>query len=333
MDLYINDFGSGIRKNGKMFEITCGENRNLISPLKLKTMILTKGVSITTDAVELAVENNVDVLVVDKFGKPYGRFWHSRFGSTAYIRRRQIEIFENEKGIEYAKEWIINKIKNCSSHLKDLQIKSESRKEYIEGEKIKLNKYIYKIKTVSGNIKEKRNILMGYEGNAGKIYYGVLSELIPKEFSFEGRSMQPAKDEFNTLLNYTFGILYSKVEKACIIAGLDPYIGILHSDNYGKKSLVFDIIENYRHLASRTVFALFTQKKINKNFFIKYSNGIALNKEGKQTLIEAFYHTLEKKIRYNGRNISNIDKIQYDCHEIASSLLDTEDESGTREEG
>ena len=33
------------------------------------------------------------------------------------------------------------------------------------------------------------------------------------------------------------------VVEAYIIAGLDPYIGFLHTDNYNKKSLVFDVIE------------------------------------------------------------------------------------------
>lgn len=322
MDLYINDYGTSIRKNGKMFEITSKENKNLISPLKIKTMIISKGILITTDAIELAVENNIDILLMDELGKPYGRFWYSRFGSTAYIRRKQVEIFENEKGIEFVKEWLTNKIKNCSLHLKDLQKKRESKKEYIETERISMQKYIYKIKAVSGNLQEKRSVLMGYEGNAGKIYYGVLSNLIPKDFKFEGRSMQPAKDEFNSLLNYAFGILYSKVEKACVIAGLDPYIGILHTDNYGKKSLTFDIIENYRHLASRTVFKLFTQKKINKGYFDVFSNGLSLNKEGKQVLIEAFYELLDKKIKHNGRQITNLDKIQCDCHEIANRLIE-----------
>ena len=324
MDLYISDYGTAVRKNGKMFEIISGENKNLISPLKIKSIVMTKGVSLSTDTLELAIENNIDVIMVDEFGNPYGRFWHSRFGSTAYIRRKQIEIFENEKGIEFAKEWLTNKIKNCSLHLKDLQIKRESKRDYIETERIKMQKYIYKIKAVSGNLQEKRNVLMGYEGNAGKIYYGVLAELMPKEFKFEGRSMQPARDEFNSLLNYTFGILYSKVERACIIAGLDPYIGVLHSDNYGKKSLVFDIIENYRHLASRSVFTLFTQKKINKSYFDIFSNGMSVNKEGKRILVEAFYQILEKKIKHNGRHITNLDKIQYDCHEIANRLIQKE---------
>jgi hypothetical protein len=37
------------------------------------------------------------------------------------------------------------------------------------------------------------------------------------------------------MLNYGHGVLYSMVEKACIIAGLDPYIGVLHTDNYNNK--------------------------------------------------------------------------------------------------
>ena len=104
MDLYINDYGTSIRKNGKMFEIISKEKKNLISPLKVKIIIMSKGISITTDAIELAVENNIDILLMDSLGKLYGRFWHSRFGSTAYIRRKQIEIFENEKGLEFDKQ-------------------------------------------------------------------------------------------------------------------------------------------------------------------------------------------------------------------------------------
>ncbi len=32
------------------------------------------------------------------------------------------------------------------------------------------------------------------------------------------------------------------VEKACIIAGLDPYVGFIHTDHYNKLSLVFDFL-------------------------------------------------------------------------------------------
>ena len=322
MDLYITDFGTNIRKRDDLFEITTSEKRVAVSPQKVKSLILSKGIVLTTDVIKLAVENNIDILVVDDFGDPYGRFWQSKFGSTANIRRKQLEVFGTSKGIEIAKQILINKIKTCTEHLEDLKIKRESKREFLDNQIKEMKKYIYQIKLVEGDVNTKRGTLMGYEGNAGKIYYQTLSELMPKEFKFEKRSMRPAEDEFNAMLNYAFGILYSKVEKACIIAGLDPYIGIIHTDNYGKKSLVFDIIENYRYLASRTVFSLFTQKRVQRYFFKRDSKGTLLNSDGKKLVVESFYNRLEKKVRYNNRNISNLDKIQFDCHELANSLIE-----------
>ena len=321
MDLYINSYGTYIHKVGEMFELELEGKKTKISPLKVKSIILSTGANITTDVIKLAVENNIDIVVLDDYGEPYGRFWHSRFGSTAFIRRRQIEEFEGEKGIEYAKEWQINKIDSSIKHLKELEYKRNSKAEVIEKEIAEIEKYKEKIKGISGDIGEKRNSLMAYEGNASKHYYDILSYLIPEEFKFHGRSMRPAKDEFNCLLNYAFGVLYGKVEKACIIAGLDPYVGVLHTDNYGKKSLVFDIIENYRYLAWKVVFSMFSQKKVNKSYFDKVYGGLTLNKEGKQTLITELTEKFNKKIRYNNREITNLEKIQHDCHSIANKLI------------
>ena len=321
MELYITDLGTIVKKRDDLFEITTSEKKVAVAPQKIKSLVLAKGIFFTTDEIKLAVENNIDIVIIDDFGNPYGRFWQSKFGSTANIRRKQLEIFGTQKGVEIAKQILIQKIKNCAEHLEDLKIKRESKKEFLD-EKIKeMKKYIYQIKLVEGDINAKRGTLMGYEGNAGKIYYQTLSELMPKEFKFEKRSMHPAQDEFNAMLNYAFGILYSKVEKACIIAGLDPYIGIIHTDNYGKKSLVFDIIEGYRHLASRTVFSLFTQKKVQKYFFKREGDGVTLVGDGKKVLVESFYNRLEKKIRYNNRNISSLDKLQFECHELANRLI------------
>jgi CRISPR-associated protein Cas1 len=144
---------------------------------------------------------------------------------------------------------------------------------------------------------------------------------MPDRFKFQGRSRNPAKDEFNALLNYTYGILYSSVEKACIIAGLDPYIGFIHTDNYNKKSLVFDLIENYRAWAEEVVINLFAKRKVKVEFFTKIPNGLVLNSEGKAALISEFTSFMEESIRYRGRNIKRHNIIQYDCHRIANELI------------
>jgi CRISPR-associated protein Cas1 len=321
MDLYINTFGTYLRKSQDMFELEKDGQKTRISPKKVRSIVIGTSVFLTTDAVKLAVENNIDIIMTDDFGNPYGRFWHSRFGSTAFIRRRQLEIFENEEGLNLAKEWIKNKISSSINHLKELEYKRHSKSDVIEEKIAEINKFITKIDDVSGNLDEKRNTIMAYEGNASRHYYEILAYLIPEPFKFAGRSSRPAKDEFNCLLNYAFGVLYGKVEKACIIAGLDPFVGILHVDNYNKKSLVFDLIENYRHLAWRTVFSMFSRKKINKSYFDNIKNGLKLNQDGKKSLLEDFTERLNKKVLYKNRKISNLDIIQFDCHEVANYLI------------
>lgn len=324
MDIYINSYGTYLHKKGELFELEIDGEKRKISPKKVKSIIIATHALLTTDVIKLAVMNNIDIVLLDEYGDPYGRFWHSKFGSTAYIRRKQIEEFEGENGIVFAKEWIQNKIETSINHLKKLEYKRHLKTEEFEESIIKLKGYLKKIDGIEGNIEEKRNVIMAYEGNASKVYYKMLSLLIPKPYEFLGRSMRPAKDEFNCMLNYAFGVLYSKIEKACIIAGLDPFIGVLHTDNYNKRSLVFDFIENYRFLAWETVFSMFSRKKINKSYFDKISNGIKLNKLGKKALLTDFTEKLNKKILYNNRQISNIDVIQFDAHKLANRLIGKE---------
>lgn len=144
---------------------------------------------------------------------------------------------------------------------------------------------------------------------------------MPDRFTFEGRSRQPARDPFNAFLNYAYGILYSEVEKACVIAGLDPFVGFVHSDNYNKKSLVFDIIENFRIYADRVVFKLFSKKMVNDRMYDTLPNGVTLNKEGKKLLFDEnskFYETI---VRFGQKNMKISNTIQAFCHKFANSII------------
>ncbi len=321
MDLYINSYGTYLHKRDDMFELEIEGKKTKISPAKVRSIVISTHAFITTDVVKLAVDNNIDIVLTDDFGNPYGRFWHSRFGSTANIRRRQLEVFENDEGIELIKGWIINKIEKSTKHLKDLEYKRSGKADEIERIIDEIKQYVDKVSDVTGTIDEKRNTIQGYEGNASKLYYSILSKLMPDPYKFEGRSFRPAKDEFNCMLNYAFGVLYGKVEKACVIAGLDPFVGIMHTDNYNKKSLVFDLIENYRDYGLRVVFSMFSRKKVNQSFFEKIKGGMKLNRDGKKALLVELSEYFDKTTNYDGRNITHLNIIQHDCHKIANKLI------------
>jgi CRISPR-associated protein Cas1 len=321
MDLMINSPGSYLKKQNDMFEISSDDVKRKTSPKKIKSIIISTHVMLTSDAIKLAVENNIDILILNDFGDPVGRFWHGKFGSTAFIRRKQIEILETEKGLDLAKKWITNKIQTSINHITELGYKRKSKQEEINYYIEEMNGCISFIKGVKGKVPDKRNTIMAYEGKASKLYYQIISKLIPDPYKFQGRSYRPAKDEYNSMLNYAFGILYGKVEKSCIIAGLDPYIGILHTDNYNKISLVLDMIENYRYLAWKSVFRLFSQKKVNKSHFDKIHGGFKLNADGKKLLATDFLDELNKKTVYKNKRLTNLEVIQMDCHKLSNYLI------------
>jgi CRISPR-associated protein Cas1 len=136
--------------------------------------------------------------------------------------------------------------------------------------------------------------------------------------------MRPAKDAFNAMLNYGYGILYGRVEKALLLAGLDPFIGFFHRDDYNLTSMVFDFIEPYRIHADYTVFRLFSGKKVNQACFRGLQGGVTLDKAGKQLLVEALIDYLDvKKIRHHGRNLTRGHVLQLEAHAFANQLLKT----------
>lgn len=321
MQLVINTYGSYLRKSGDCFLVKTDDKTFEVSAKKVDSIMIATSAYLSTDVLKFAIENNIDVIFLDEFGDPYGRVWHSKLGSTVLIRRKQLEISVLEKGLEFAKEWTVVKLDNQIDFLKRLSRPREDKAEKLNESINGISEIKDRIASLKGTIDERRGTIMALEGAAGRIYFDALSYIMPERFKFDGRSRNPAKDEFNALLNYAYGVLYSLVEKACIIAGLDPYIGFLHTDNYNKKSLVFDLIEMFRIFAEETVVYLFSGRKVKVEYFDEVKGGYTLNKEGKALLIEALNKTLEETVRYRGRNIQKRNIIQFECHKIANELI------------
>ncbi|MCP4346281.1 MAG: CRISPR-associated endonuclease Cas1 [Desulfobacterales bacterium] len=322
MQLIINSYGSYIRKREECFEIKTDEQKKEISARKVQSILITTSVLISTDAILLAHENNIDIIFLDKYGNPYSRVWHSKFGSTAFIRRKQLELSENEQGLDLVKTWILEKIENQISLLEKLKKTREEKREKIEEYVAAISKIRDKLAMIGGGtIGKLRKRVFSLEAGCGKIYLRAVKFIIPERYKFAGRSQHPAKDEFNAFLNYGYGILYSKLERACILAGLDPYIGFLHTDRYGKRSFVYDVVELFRIHVDEVVIKLFSKRMVKQDMFRKIQNGVMLEKEGKQVLITEFNKSMEETMRYRGRNIKKTNIMESECHRIANNLI------------
>src|SRR5207248_5647050 len=106
-----------------------------------------------------------------------------------------------------------------------------------------------------------RQEAMNLEARGARHYWDATRALVRSDLDWASRQTRGAQDLVNQCLNYGYGILYAQVERAILLAGLDPYAGYLHEDRPGKPSLVLDLIEEFRSYAvDRCVFALLNQR-------------------------------------------------------------------------
>jgi CRISPR-associated protein Cas1 len=310
-----------IKQKDECFRIQNEANKMDIAASKVESIILSNKAMITTQSIVLALENNIDVIFLDNYGDPLGRVWFSKMGSTALIRRKQIQAVENEAGINIVSELIEKKLANQAEFLKKLKYSRPGKEDIFDSPIKTINSSFNYLDSIKSNIREVRNQLLGIEGTAGRAYFQAISKIMPEKFKFEGRSRRPAKDPFNAVLNYCYGVLYSMVEKACIIAGLDPFVGFMHTDNYNKKSLVFDFIEPFRIYAETVSVYLFTGKKVKESYFDISPKSTSLNQQGKPFVIDSLVKHMDEKIRYRNRNVKRKYIMNHEAHRLANFLL------------
>lgn len=321
MQLFLNTYGTFLQKKDGMFQIKIDETKKIISPKKISSIVISNSATISTDAIQLALDNNIDIVFLDNFGNPIGRVWFPKLGSTTYIRRRLLELDMKDEGLPIIKGWILTKAKNQLEFIIRLLSKRNRDDQEFASILDSIKATITKIEEVKAPLSISDNTIMAYEGNISKQYFKALSMLIPEKYTFSGRSSRPAIDPFNAVLNYSYGVLYSKIEKALLISGLDPYIGLLHKDNYNKKSLVFDFIEPYRIFCDEPVFYLFSRHKLPADGFINSGKGIMLSDECKKIIILEITNFFDDTIRYRNKNTKRVDTILADAHAFANWLI------------
>jgi CRISPR-associated protein Cas1 len=322
MQLILNTFGASLRKKDGLFLIKSGDRKVTVSPRKVQTIWLATGAHLSTDAIRLALEHHIDIALLDRHGEPYGRFWHARLGSTTLLRRRLLEVAGTDEGARLAGEWVQTKVGHQAGLLRDLARTRPDRAAELEATAVKLDKLADLVAGLGGApLDQLRGSLMGLEGVAGREYFAALSRALPERFRFQGRSRSPARDEFNCLLNYSYGVLYGLTERACLLAGLDPAIGLLHADNYNKPSLVFDLVELFRVHAERVVVNLFAARKVRRELFDQTDGGFRLNAEGRAELLGALNEYLDRPKLHGRRRLRVRDTVVYECQRLAGRLL------------
>ncbi|MFC3931598.1 CRISPR-associated endonuclease Cas1 [Streptococcus dentapri] len=130
--------------------------------------------------------------------------------------------------------------------------------------------------------------MMGFEGRCAKSYFYYLNLLAPSQFRFYGRSRRPAKDCFNTLLNFGYSILYSFMIGMIRKNGLSQGFGMIHDDRHHHATLASDLMEEWRPIiVDNTVMTILRDGLLTLKDFEECAGGVYLTQHGRKVFLKA----------------------------------------------
>jgi len=158
--------------------------------------------------------------------------------------------------------------------------------------------------------------LVGKESQGAVKYWSYIRELLSDDnVSFEKRERHGAKDLVNSMLNYGYAILYSRVWQALLEAKLNPFDSIIHVRQPGKPTFVYDVVEIFRaQVVDRVVISL-----IQKGTTLKVENGL-LDDNTKRILSKNILERLNRHENYRGEKITMEQIIRRQAKEIAAYI-------------
>lgn len=286
------------KRNNRFLVIENGQEFS-VSPRKLTSVAISSHCFVSTSALRLAVEHRLPVYLIDDLGGVVGRVWSPYFGAHAQLRRQQVYFGDSAAATDWIKQVFALKTEQQCQNLRFLQNRKPSFATEVGQSLLAIEAIAQRIARTEVPLtatthQAKWQILLGLEGSIARHYWQCVERCFAKQGLFEGRSRRPATDVFNAALNYLYGILYTITESALFAAGLDPYLGILHTDSYDTPSLTFDLIEPFRPWADRFLLEKMLQNEFEPAYFEQKENGgYWLNKAGKKWLIPAFNEYME----------------------------------------
>jgi len=236
------------------------------------------------------------------FLTPNGRFLariNGKVKGNVLLRKKQYQVSEkNEESLPIAVSFLLGKIANCRKVI-ERAVRDHAMLVDVQA----LGQASASLKETLLAIPECKTIgdLMGFEGSAAKIYFGVFDQLILQQrddFAFKERSRRPPLDNMNSLLSFLYTLLTNEVASALEGVGLDPYVGFLHQDRPGRPSLALDLMEELRPVfADRLALSLVNRKQIaGKGFIQKESGGILMDDDTRKTVLTAWQERKKEEI-------------------------------------
>lgn len=319
--IYLTATKGRLSKKGQTLALQIDENTTkVIFPYRTEQLVLIGNIDITTPALKMLMHHRINTVFLNKNGKFNGKLIFNK-GKNVFLRQKQFQLIEKpEFVLNMSKAIALGKIHNQFVFMQ--RIRRERKVPEV-------TEQVQRVKEILEKLPDATSVdsVRGFEGAAAKSYFSALKyAFVPDWAQFPGRSMNPPKSNVNAVLSFLYTLILNRVEAALETVGLDPYVGFLHTMEYGKTSLAFDMMEEYRvPLSDAITVSLFNLGILkeddfrevyfspedddlpldvelpeeNMNYSERKISGILLTQEGLRKVIPYFEKKLESKLMYN----------------------------------
>ncbi len=299
--LYITNPEYVLKLDGETIVVCNKEEKIGQFPLHNLEGIISFGYRMTSPALMgKCMEKGISIVYLSMRGKYLASVVGS-YNGNVLLRRQQYRIADDKEiKMGIAKNMILAKITNAR------WIIERAARDYplrLDARLLKDKSNIMYERCQNLYSAESAEQIMGIEGEAATIYFSVFNDLILQQkdaFYFNVRNKRPPLDKVNALLSFTYSLLSSMCASALYSVGLDPYVGVLHTDRPGRCSLALDLMEEFRAvMADRFVLTLINKKIVNASgFTVKEDGAVMMDDELRKKVISAWQDKKQETITH-----------------------------------
>lgn len=290
--IYIQTQNSWVHKDNDNLVLKVDDETKARVPIhKLQGLVCFGQVSVSPYLMAHCAENGVTITYLNLFGKFLARVEGPISGNVLLRRTQHLTGANVEKSVAIARTMLAGKLYNqryvLRRYLRDYGDQTNTAPGLAE-----LTTAEKRLSRCLSQLNDCANIetLMGREGEAAQVYFGVFQHLLRQnDFTFDARRRRPPTDPVNALLSFSYTLLIHDCRSALETTGLDPSSGFLHQLRSGRPSLALDLAEEFRPMIDRFVLSLINKRQLLGKDFETWPNGsVTLKEEPRKTLLAAW---------------------------------------------
>lgn len=316
--LYVTEPYSLIKKDGDTLVINVPADEKKDKParkievptIKVGEVVVLGDSTFTPQALAALLDQKVEITFLNAFGNFRGRVVPPD-SKNSLVRLAQFRAHEDTlHSFEFARQFVIGKLHNMKTlllrsnrRLNEMQVGDAA--ETLRGIQAQVERLESDGIPPADPAKPQKGsawgTLQGYEGAGSAAYFDGFGRLVRGEagLEFETRNRRPPRDPVNALLSYGYSLLHHQCSSALQTCGLDPYIGFLHSSQYGKPALALDLMEEFRApIVDSVVLTLINNRALKADDFIGELGTFRLKDGARRTFLEKYEERMNTLIAH-----------------------------------